>query len=129
MENGRIKEKKNRQEFEHNLPGPTPDPPPEVETDIALDSMLYQSMSMMKRSNTYRQKAKPTGWRESLLAQVIAICQNRAISKHMQLEGVSWEKIVKKLKKGAKAGAAAGAFGGASGAAVGAKFGSAFGAS
>ena len=23
MENGRIKEKKNRQEFEHNLPGPT----------------------------------------------------------------------------------------------------------
>ena len=22
MENGRIKEKKNRQEFEHNLPGP-----------------------------------------------------------------------------------------------------------
>ena len=38
MENGRIKEKKNRQEFEHNLPGPTPDPPPEVETDIALDS-------------------------------------------------------------------------------------------
>ena len=23
MENGRIKEKKNRQKFEHNLPGPT----------------------------------------------------------------------------------------------------------
>ena len=25
MENGRIKEKKNRQEFEHNLPGPSYD--------------------------------------------------------------------------------------------------------
>ena len=71
---------------------------------------------------------KPPGWRESLLAQVIAICQSRAISKLTLLEGTSWEKIKRKLKKGAKVGAVAGAIGGVSGAAVGTGIGAAIGA-
>ena len=62
---------------------------------------------------------KPPEWRESLLAQVITLCQSRAISKLTQLEGISMEKIMQKLKKGVKVGTAAGAVGSASGAALG----------
>ena len=76
---------------------------------------------------TGKKSNKPVRWRESLLTQVIAICQRRTISKLMQLEDISWGKIIKKLKKGVKVGVAAGAIGGASGASIGVKFGSAFG--
>ena len=68
---------------------------------------------------TGKKQDKPPGWKDSLLAQVITICQKKTISYLTKLEGVSWEKIVKKLKKGAKVAGAAGAIGGASGAAVG----------
>ena len=45
MENGRIKEKKNRQEFEHNLPGPSDAPPP---------PLLYNSfLIIVVAKNTY----------------------------------------------------------------------------
>jgi GTPase Era involved in 16S rRNA processing len=77
---------------------------------------------------TGKELNKPPGWRDSLLAQIIAICQSRAVSKLTQLEGVSWEKIKKKLKKGAKVGAIAGAIGGVSGAAVGTGIGAGIGA-
>ena len=58
---------------------------------------------------TGKKQDKPPGWKDSLLAQVITICQNKTISYLTKLEGMSWEKIVKKLKKGAKVAGAAGA--------------------
>ena len=77
---------------------------------------------------TGKKPNQPPGWRDLLLAQIIAICRSRAVSKLTQLEGVSWEKIKKKLKKGAKVGAIAGAVGGVSGAALGTGIGATIGA-
>jgi GTP-binding protein EngB required for normal cell division len=77
---------------------------------------------------TGKELNKPPGWRDSLLSQIIAICRSRAVSKLMQLKGVSWEKIKKTLKKGAKVGAIAGVVGGVSGAAVGTGIGAGIGA-
>ena len=71
---------------------------------------------------------KPPGWRDSLLAQLITICQSRAVSKLTELDSIFWEKVRNKLKKGAKVGAVAGAVGSVSGAAVGTGIGAALGA-
>ena len=77
---------------------------------------------------TGKRPFNPPGWRDSLLAQIIAMCQSKTVSKLMQLEGISLEKVKKKLKKGVKVAAAAGAIGGASGTVLGAGIGSAIGA-
>ena len=109
-----------------------PDPP--VEFEVAPESSLKTEASQHDTGipattpdtnkeviaiPTGKKPNKPPAWRESLLAQVITLCQSRAISKLTQLEGISMEKIMKSLKKGAKMGTAAGAVGGASGAALG----------
>ena len=77
---------------------------------------------------TGKKPNKPLGWRDSLLAQIITICQSRAVSKLTQLGGVFWEKIKKKLKKGAKVGAVSGVIGSVSGAALGSGIGAGIGA-
>jgi predicted GTPase len=77
---------------------------------------------------TGKELNKPPGWRDSLLAQIITICQCRAVSKLTKLNGVFWEKIKKKLKRGAKVGAIAGTVGGVSGAVVGTGIGAGIGA-
>ena len=84
-----------------------------------IDSEAKESLLEIVVIPTGKKQDKPPGWKDSLLAQVITICQKKTISCLTKLEGMSWEKIVKKLKKGAKVAGAAGAIGGASGAAVG----------
>ena len=96
--------------------------------DPSLASEGEESSLEIVAIPTGKKPDKPPGWRDSLLAQVITICQKKSISYLTKLEGVSWEKIKKKLKKGAKVGAIAGAVGGASGAAVGTGVGAAVGA-
>ena len=88
-------------------------------TTEEADSKAEESPLEIVVIPTGKKQDKPPGWKDSLLAQVITICQKKTISYLTKLEGVSWEKIVKKLKKGAKVAGAAGAIGGASGAAMG----------
>ena len=116
---------------ESSNPDPSPEtevvPDPSVATEHERDEATTTPDTEKKESlqieivaiPTGKKPNKPPGWRESLLAQIIAIYENKTISYLTQLEGISCEKIVKKLKKGAKVGATAGAIGGASGAAIG----------
>ena len=75
-----------------------------------------------------KKSSKPPHWKEALLAQIIEICRNRAVSNLTELQGVSKKTIDERVKKGLAVGAAAGVVGGVSGAALGAGIGSAIGA-
>ena len=127
----------------HTSESSNPDPSPETEVvpdpSVATEHEHDEAATAPDTENkellqveivaipTGKKPIKPPGWRESLLAQIIAICQNKTFSYLAQLKGISWRKIAKKLKKGAKVGAAAGAIGGASGAAIGTGIGAAVG--
>ena len=127
----------------HTSESSNPDPSPETEVvpdpSVATEHEHDEAATAPDTENkellqveivaipTGKKPNKPPGWRESLLAQIIAICQNKTFSYLTQLKGISLKKIAKKLKKGAKVGAAAGAIGGASGAAIGTGIGAAVG--
>ena len=109
---------------EHDNGEATRDPANAPETKSTAQELQVEIVAIP----TGKKPNKPPGWRDLLLGQMISICRSRAVSKLTQLEGVSWEKIKKKLIKGAKIGVTAGAIGGVSGAAVGTGIGAAIGA-